>query len=435
MGGALTYVAQGLTPVIFRGDDEPMMFSRGGLVGDAGRVRKAGRRGDDRVVHMSQQELDDLSAMIGAPTTNPETGLPEFWSWKKAIAALAPLAIAAFAPGAGTAIGTGLGASGAWADVLGNAIIGGGVGGLANGKKGALWGAGTGALSAAAMPILGNAFGTGGQDTIFGQGTGTATGDSIRGALGMNPSEADAMFADSLGGSDGGWGSSGGSNGGGLSAVANAPVAAAAPAPSSASTSGGIMDYVKDNPKTAAAALAMAAMSGGIGDDAPAPRVQAPSAGNVAWNSPIKQTSYPRKYKAVTDPLAYYNYGTSPFEQFDDNALTGPDEDVVAAATGGYIDGDPSRAPDDVSGYVSGGDGTDDGRADTIDAKLSHNEYVVDAETVALLGNGSPEAGAQKLDDFRRAVRAHKGKALAQGKISPDAKDAVAYLSATKRRA
>lgn len=75
--------------------------------------------------------------------------------------------------------------------------------------------------------------------------------------------------------------------------------------------------------------------------------------------------------------------------------------------------------------YVQGG-GT--GRSDEIDAKLSDGEYVMDAETVAMLGDGSNKAGARKLDQMRQAIRAHKGKALAKGKFSPNAKSPLAYL-------
>jgi len=38
-------------------------------------------------------------------------------------------------------------------------------------------------------------------------------------------------------------------------------------------------------------------------------------------------------------------------------------------------------------------------------AMLSPDEYVMDAFTVAALGNGSSDAGAEKLDDFRKALR------------------------------
>ena len=72
--------------------------------------------------------------------------------------------------------------------------------------------------------------------------------------------------------------------------------------------------------------------------------------------------------------------------------------------------------------------GSGDGRADEIPAMLSDGEYVIDAETVALLGNGSSEAGAKVLDRFRVNVRKHKGKELSRGKFSVKAKSPEAYL-------
>lgn len=76
--------------------------------------------------------------------------------------------------------------------------------------------------------------------------------------------------------------------------------------------------------------------------------------------------------------------------------------------------------------YLAQGSGT--GRADTIDARLSDGEYVMDAETVAMLGDGSTRAGALKLDQMRQKLRQHKGKALARGKFSPNAKSPLAYV-------
>ena len=78
-----------------------------------------------------------------------------------------------------------------------------------------------------------------------------------------------------------------------------------------------------------------------------------------------------------------------------------------------------------LSRFVRGG-GT--GRSDEINAKLSDGEYVIDAETVAMLGDGSSKAGAQRLDQMRESVRQHKGKALSKGKFSPDAKSPLTYL-------
>lgn len=79
-------------------------------------------------------------------------------------------------------------------------------------------------------------------------------------------------------------------------------------------------------------------------------------------------------------------------------------------------------------GYAVGGEG--DGRSDDIEARLSDGEYVIDAETVALLGNGSSKAGADALDKLRVAVRKHKGRDLAKGRFSADARDAHDYLEA-----
>jgi hypothetical protein len=72
--------------------------------------------------------------------------------------------------------------------------------------------------------------------------------------------------------------------------------------------------------------------------------------------------------------------------------------------------------------------GAGSGRADTIDAKLSDGEYVMDAETVAMIGDGSNKQGAKLLDSMRENIRSHKGKSLAKGKFSPNAKSPLSYL-------
>ena len=76
--------------------------------------------------------------------------------------------------------------------------------------------------------------------------------------------------------------------------------------------------------------------------------------------------------------------------------------------------------------YLVRGGGS--GRDDAIDAKVSNGEYVMDAETVAMLGDGSTDEGARRLDKMRTALRQHKGKALAKGRFSPDAKSPLTYL-------
>ncbi len=74
--------------------------------------------------------------------------------------------------------------------------------------------------------------------------------------------------------------------------------------------------------------------------------------------------------------------------------------------------------------YVKGGT---PGQADTVDARLSHGEYVFDADTVAALGDGNSEAGASVLNKMRENIRKHKRSAPAD-KIPPKAKAPEAYL-------
>ncbi len=79
----------------------------------------------------------------------------------------------------------------------------------------------------------------------------------------------------------------------------------------------------------------------------------------------------------------------------------------------------------EMSYYVEG-EGT--GRSDEIPAYLSDGEYVMDAETVSMLGDGSNKAGAEALNDMRKAIRKHKGSNLVNGKFSDDAKSPLEYM-------
>jgi hypothetical protein len=141
----------------------------------------------------------------------------------------------------------------------------------------------------------------------------------------------------------------------------------------------------------------------------------------------------------------WLTYGTRPELKFFDYSTTpanpapvtspvpgnpaGPimqQRDTTAMAEGGALAakrGGRSRRTE----FAVNGPGT--GRSDEIPAVLSDGEYVIDAETVALLGDGSSKAGAKKLDDLRVKVRKHKGKKLAKGRFSANAKRPEAYLS------
>lgn len=119
---------------------------------------------------------------------------------------------------------------------------------------------------------------------------------------------------------------------------------------------------------------------------------------------------------------SYYTYGAnSPAQQ----PPMGPPQGMPAMAGGGAF------------GYAGGGGspkaarlvkGPGTGRSDDIPARLSDGEYVFDAETVALLGDGSTDEGARRLDALRTKLRMHKGKKLAKGKFSAKAKTPESYM-------
>ena len=383
-------------------------FAKGGLVSEAARVAHSGVGGDTMVIHINKDEFNKLREQWGEPTINPHTGMPQFtpfWKqdWFAPVAALAGTALMATGVGApiGTALlgetlagttlagATGIGALGA--TTLGtlatNAAIGAGVGGLTGGLKGAAKSAGLAGLGTVGGSALGNYFGSEPYSAAPSQG----------GDVPM-PTARPAEFGSSSG--SGEWATPTGStsSGGFGSSLANAATG-----------------YLSDPNKMAATALVLGDMAGGSEQPQQA---DIPGAGfgikNSYMNVPLN-TSYLARTRAP-DPAGYYKYGKMPERNyFRDNSIAQEeDQPTVQAARGGPL-----------TQYVQGG-GT--GRSDSINAKLSDGEYIIDAETVALLGDGSSKAGAQKLDQFRANVRKQKGRALSQGQISPDAKSPEHYL-------
>ena len=127
-----------------------------------------------------------------------------------------------------------------------------------------------------------------------------------------------------------------------------------------------------------------------------------PPQGGLQQGMPPQQSQRPQMPQRPRDPkMAYYQYGNPP----------------QAKAMGGLSQ---------VHSMKIGGGA--DGRSDDVNAVLSDGEYVMDAETVAMLGNGSSKAGAQQLDQMRSNLRKQKGQALSRGQISPDAKSPLSYL-------
>ena len=147
-----------------------------------------------------------------------------------------------------------------------------------------------------------------------------------------------------------------------------------------------------------------------------------PSAGGLGLN---------RTARPMGD-VDWLTYGTRPELSFFDYAPATP-APITTPVPGNpagpimYDEPVPRFAKGGRSEFAVNGAGT--GRSDDIPAVLSDGEYVIDAETVALLGDGSSKAGAKKLDELRIKVRKHKGKKLAKGRFSANAKKPEAYLS------
>ena len=91
-----------------------------------------------------------------------------------------------------------------------------------------------------------------------------------------------------------------------------------------------------------------------------------------------------------------------------------------------YSEGGASMA----NRYVTG-DG--DGTSDSIPAMLANGEFVIPADVVSGLGNGSNDSGAKVLDEFLRVIRQHKQKHDVK-RLPPNSKGPLAYLTDAKRK-
>ena len=301
-----------------------------------------------------------------------------------------PLATSTLMPGLGNTVGSavsnglGLDLSPTATQALGNALSSGALGALTGGTKGALTGALIGGFTPYAAGMLGLGGGMAGSMPTTEQG-------------GYGPDVPKSV--DTSSGS-----SSSGSSGGALSSLF-----------------GGSGSLSKAIPLLALAGVMGGALSGGKSKNDEGAVVSDEQQAVIArQNKPLSEVKFTRSKQPIMpkgDPLTY---GYGPEHTFYKN-------NRVPYARGGDVGGALSMAHHPEARYIESHGNP--GRSDRIPALLSDNEYVIDAETVALLGDGSPDAGAKALDAMRANIRRHKGGALSSGRISPDAKPALAYLS------
>lgn len=100
---------------------------------------------------------------------------------------------------------------------------------------------------------------------------------------------------------------------------------------------------------------------------------------------------------------------------------------AYAFAHGGVMPG--SGTAQGALGLLAGGS---PGQDDSINARLSDGEYVMDADIVAALGDGNTAAGARKLDQMRESIRRHK-RSAPHSSIPPKAKSIEAYLKGGRK--
>lgn len=371
--------------------DPTPRYAKGGLHSHAERVRRAGRGEDEVLLHITPDEFKQLKDAWGEPGINPNTGLPEYGFLKKIgnklgkvakkviaspiVQKLGPIAASIFLPGVGGII-----ASAALKGV--NAKLQGAKGSdvLKAGAMGAL-GAGVGKM----IPGLG-----GGKDGTLGKLAGSFMPGEKR--LPAEIMQNGGIGAEGVGADEGG--------GGG----------------------GGFMDKVKgfftnDQGKPAWGKIAGAGLGTLALLNAASPKQ--PSVPQGYGQDPnFKQGLTPMAFNRTRNSEApdYYHYGHGP--EGEANFFV------------------PNALPQQIGGHADGGKiaGPGTGRSDDIDAKLSDGEYVMDAETVALLGDGSTEAGARRLDEMRNNLRRHKGRNLARGKFSHAAKAPMRYLPKLKKQ-
>jgi len=397
-------------------------YSRGGLKVAGRRIAAQGRGGDTMLAHINPREAQMLMSRGASGTINPATGLPQFKSaWGSILGAILPIALSFILPGLGTAIGGFLGASGAFGTALGSAVIGAGAGAISGGGKGALIGGLTGGLGSY-LTGAGGLFGA--ADAASG-----AAGAGAEAASGLAGTGAEAASGLAGAGAEAASGAAG----------ANIPLPPVRPTAAEFAAFNSPANQVVQGLKSLIpgpdstfkdyAKLGILGLTAGSLLSQPEPVKAA-----VASLSPSQQEYFNRQsvnwdWDKMQSDANSRNMSLSEYMSSNWNNVTGGQYNKAAPAVAAAQPATAFAAQGGALNRISNlARGSGSGRDDTINARLSDGEYVMDAETVALLGDGSNAEGARRLDQMRKEIRAQKGKSLAKGKFSPNAKSPLAYL-------
>lgn len=372
-------------------------YAKGGLAHKAEEVRQGvGDSRDTVLLHVNPEEYEWMKKHFGPERINPQTGLPQFGFFSDFLVPVAAIVASAFlGPAVGAAAGSalGLGLSSAGEAALGAGLIGAGTGAIKGGAKGALLGGITGAVGSYALGPSGLNL-VGGDNSVLGGLTdklGITGSGGLTENLGLN---------DLLPGTT-------------TAATSGASTATSPSAPTdelsnlnelskkfgtSAASDSGLLGG-SNLTKYALPALVLA---GALGSGGKKPGQATAPNSDTNYGTKLSNVPFNRTPQSVD--VTKIAYGEGPNTFFADNKLP------TTAAQGKYIKGA----------------GT--GISDSIPARLSDGEYVMDAQTVSMLGDGSSDAGAKKLDQMRQEIRKQKGGMLARGKFPPKAKSPLAYL-------
>jgi GH24 family phage-related lysozyme (muramidase) len=388
-----------------------MGFAEGGMVDDAQGLASLGRGGDSMLVHMQPQEvagLQRLAEQSGTSLTkNPYTGMPEAFNLGGVFKAAAPIAAGYFTGGAGGALGAQLAAGaatgGALAALTGEdpimGTVSGGMGGVSGGGLADFMGAGLPAATETAAA--------------------TAPLSGVAGATSYNPALNSAAFnpmnppVPVSGGMTAKQATSGLTTGGGFNTATGSV------------SQGGRLSFSDafENPsnffQTGKENMQLLANK-----EAMKTPFLVDEAGKASYGLPSEVTTLNAAMK-LGSPIASLGMGGieesdlmpsmdylddarerdkyDPTSQLDLGMDTGiaealkRDSGLRLLAQGGYLDG----------GHI--GDGMSDSVRANIDgqqqARLSEGEFVIPADVVSHLGNGSSDAGAQRLYSMMDRVR------------------------------
>ena len=383
---------------------ENQNFAHGGLAQKAQEVRQGvGASGDTVLLHVNPEEYEFMKKHFGPERINPHTGLPQFGFFSDFLAPAAMFVASAFlgpavGAAASSALGLGLGAAGEAA--LGAGLIGAGTGAVAGGAKGAVLGGLTGAIGSYALGPSGlnlvggdNSVLSGLTDKLGITGSGGLTENLGLDKLLPGTTTASSTEAANAGSTAGGVRDASIATTNGVTGGNAASWDKAGSGLGSLLSGGNLTKY----------ALPAAVLASALSGKKSAPTATATNS-DANYGTHLSNVPFNRQAQAVD--VANVAYGKTPNMFFKDNSLPS----TVTAAQGRYIKGA----------------GT--GISDSIPARLSDGEYVIDAQTVSMLGDGSSDAGAKKLDQLREEIRKQKGGLLAKGKFPPKAHSPLSYL-------